>query len=140
MEDFSAFMDKELIPTEEDVIDKLGSNYSEWAAICESVRSKYPNPKEEWNFPGKKYGWSFRMKDKKRAIIYLLPRLGYFMAAFVFGEKAMVHIRESGISQEIIDDLEKAKKYAEGRGVRIEIRDARKIHDIEKLIDIKLAN
>ena len=140
MEDFSAFMDKEMMPNEEKVIEKLGSQYSTWRSICDLVRTKYPDPKEEWNFPGKKYGWSFRMKDKKRAIIYLLPRMGYFLVAFVFGDKAMVDIRVSGISSKIIDDLEGAKKYAEGRGIRIEMKDESKIEDIEKLIDIKLAH
>ena len=77
---------------------------------------------------------------KKKAIIYLLPRMGYFLAAFVFGDKAMVDIRVSGISQMIIGELEGAKKYAEGRGIRIEIRDESKIKDIEKLLDIKLAH
>lgn len=140
MESFSAFMDKTSVPSDEDLIDKLGSTLEIWNKIKEDVRSKYPDPLEEWNFPGKKYGWSFRMKDKKRAIIYLLPKQGYFMAAFVFGDKAMEEIRSSGIRREIIEELEAARKYAEGRGIRIEIRDDTALKDIKKLIDIKLAH
>jgi hypothetical protein len=40
----------------------------------------------------------------------------------------------------IKNDLEQATKYAEGRGIRIEIKDKQILTDIEKLIVIKLAN
>ena len=104
------------------------------------VLSKYPGGTEEWNYPGKKYGWSFRIKDKRRAIIYLLPREEYFKVAFVFGEKAVNEIMKTGISKDIKEELDKAKKYAEGRGIRIDIKDNSGISDIGKLIDIKLKN
>ncbi len=87
-----------------------------------------------------KYGWSFRIKDKKRAIIYFLPREKYFKVAFVFGQKAYDIILESDISDEIKTELSKAKKYAEGRGIRIDVRNEEIISDIQKLIEIKLTN
>lgn len=71
---------------------------------------KYPNGLEEWNYPGKKYGWSYRIKDKKRAIIYFLPRENYFKVAFVFGQKATDIVLESDISGKIKTDLKMAKK------------------------------
>ncbi|MBK6642512.1 MAG: hypothetical protein IPG39_15450 [Bacteroidetes bacterium] len=33
-----------------------------------------------------------------------------------------------------------AKSYAEGRGIRIDVRDNENIRDIQKLIEIKIAN
>ncbi|MFC2129266.1 DUF3788 domain-containing protein [Bacteroidota bacterium] len=140
MTDISIFVDKSIVPTDKDLHGPLGDTYPIWQDIKSLVKKKYPEPIEEWNYPGKNYGWSFRMKDKKRAIIYFLPRIGYFMVAFVFGDKAMEKIRISGISPKIIEDLEGARKYAEGRGIRIEIRDDSKMDDIEKLIDIKLVH
>jgi hypothetical protein len=103
------------------------------------VYEKYPEGIEEWNFPGKKYGWSFRIKDKRRAIVYLLPRDGEFLAAFVFGGKAFEVIKKSDVSAQIISDLGSAKVYAEGRGVRIPVPDSSAQKDIFRLIDIKLA-
>jgi len=100
--------------------------------------SKYPTGLAEWNFPGKKYGWSYRIKYKRRAIIYLLPRDKYFKVAFVFGQKAFDTIMGSDICVEIKSELEQATKYAEGRGIRIEVKDDSLISDIEKLVDIKL--
>ena len=90
-------------------------------------------------FSRKKYGWSFRIKDKKRAIIYLLPRDGEFMAAFVFGQRACDAIIQSEISEQIKADLTSAHVYAEGRGIRISVPDRNRMGDIFKLIDYKLA-
>ena len=101
---------------------------------------KYPDATEDWNFPGKNYGWSFRIKDKKRAIIYFLPREKYFKVAFVFGGKAMDFIMASDIAEEIKNDLQNAKVYAEGRGVSIDVEDDSNIADIKKLVEIKLAH
>jgi hypothetical protein len=137
--DHSIFMDKSLKPSDADLRRALGEKYGLWTEIRDEVFQQYPEGVEEWNFPGKKYGWSFRIKDKKRAIIYFLPRDGEFRVAFVFGGKAMDTIRGSDISRKIVNDLENAKVYAEGRGVRIPVNDKSDLEDIFRLIDIKLA-
>jgi hypothetical protein len=138
--DKSILIDKDRIPENNDLIESLGTTYQLWQVIRDYVISKYPDGLEEWNYSGDKYGWSFRIKDKKRAIIYLLPRDKYFKAAFVFGQKATDTILQSQISTEIKKELESAKVYAEGRGIRIDINDEIIINDIKELVDIKLAN
>lgn len=137
--DISIFTDKAVEPTPTDLQEQLGSHLNLWNSIVEFVNEKYPNPKEEWNYPGKKYGWSFRLKDKKRAIIYLLPREGYFKVAFVFGQKAYDQIMASDINSAIKEDLASAKKYAEGRGIPIHAT-KENLSDIKTLVEIKLAN
>ncbi len=140
MDDISIFQEKAMIPTEKDLMEKLGGIYDLWVRIGDFVMKKYPDGLAEWNYPGKKYGWSYRIKDKKRAILYFLPRDKYFKVAFVFGPKATEQVMESNISQEIKSALEQATKYAEGRGVRIDIKDDSKLPDIQELVQIKLAN
>ena len=135
----SFFMDKSQIPTDAKLRGALGEKYEFWMAIRDRVYEKYPEGTEEWNFPGKKYGWSYRIKDKKRAIVYLLPRDHAFLAAFVFGGRAFEAILKSEVSEQIKSDLEGAKVYAEGRGVRIPVPDRSILKDIYSLIDIKLA-
>jgi uncharacterized protein DUF3788 len=140
MDDISIFPDKETKPGDKDLATALGPTFSVWTQIQDFVLEKYPKGLAEWNYPGKKYGWNYRIKDKKRAIVYLLPRDGYFKVAFVFGQKATDEILASGISTAIKDEMMQAKKYAEGRGIRIKIADDGKISDILNLIEIKLAN
>lgn len=140
MDDLSIFQDKAIVPTDRDLADKLGSTYDLWIQIKDFVFEKYPKAIAEWNYSGIKYGWNFRIKDKKRAIIYFLPRENFFKVAFVFGQKATDFILESDIAPKIKNDLEQATKYAEGRGIRIDIKDNLILSDIKKLIVIKLAN
>lgn len=138
--DTSIFSNKNNIPGDSDLINSLGNTYPLWQEIKEYVHAGYPAAVDEWNYPGEKYGWSFRIKDKKRAILYLLPRDGFFKVAFVFGQKAMDNIVQSRIADGIKSELESARVYAEGRGIRIEIRDKDLLKDIKLLIDIKIGN
>ena len=140
MDDISIFQDKLVKPEHKDLIDKLDSTYDLWIQIQEFVMEKYPDGLAEWNYPGKKYGWSYRIKDKKRAIIYFLPRDKYFKVAFVFGQKATGIVLDSNISLDIKTELEQATKYAEGRGIRIDVKDKLILPDIKQLIEIKLKN
>lgn len=134
----SLFTDKNKQPVDNDLKESLGVAYPLWQCIKEYVLSKYPNGKEEWSCS--KQGWSYRIKDKKRAILYFLPRDGFFKVAFVFGQKATDKIMNSPISDSIKTELDSAKVYAEGRGIRIAVLDKTIIGDIQELIDIKLAN
>lgn len=140
MSDQSVFMDKASVPTYASLEKALGSSYDYWEKIVALTYAAYPEGKAEWNFPGKNYGWSFRIKDKRRAILYLLPRSGYFKAAFVFGDKAVASVMNSDVPEDIKKDLQAARKYAEGRGVSIEVHSNEHIPAIKKLIDIKLAH
>lgn len=134
----SIFTDKDKQPNAHNLKESLGDTYQLWHLITEDVFSKYPKGVEEWSYS--KYGWSFRIKDKKRAIIYLMPRDRLFKVAFVFGQKATDMIMKSHIANSIKSELQSARAYAEGRGIRIEIMDKMIMGDIKELINIKLAN
>ena len=137
--DISIFINKTKKPEQKDLTAALGKTYNLWQDIIDIVYLRYPDAVSEWNFPGQKYGWSFKIKDKKRAIIYLLPGDKRFMVAFNFGKKAFENIMGSNISEEIKHSLKSAKVYGEGRGIRIEVTNQKPLKDISKLIDTKLA-
>lgn len=102
---------------------------------------KYLDGAKQWNHCGKKHGWNYRIKDKKRVILYLLPRDLFFKLAFVFRQKPTDQILQSdAIPKEIKTELEQAMKYAKGRGIGIDIKNDSNILTIQKLIDIKLEN
>jgi len=134
----SIFMDKAVTPDDFMLRSAVSDLYPLWAEFRSYVFEKYPDAMAEWNYPGQKYGWNFRIKDKKRTIIYMLPRDQYFLVAFVFGEKATTDALESDISPGIKSIIESARVYAEGRGFRIELKNKEYEMDIKKLIDLKL--
>lgn len=138
MDNASVFLDKTVKPTDKDLAEKLAATYDLWKRLHDLVLSKYPKGIADWNFPGKKYGWSFRIKDNRRALIYFLPRDQFFKVAFVFGDKTINDIMKTGISDKIKEELNQAKKYAEGRVIQIDIKDHSIFPGIEQLIELKL--
>lgn len=136
----SIFTDKMTEPSEEDLRRVLGTTFMLWESLAEFTKEAYPKYIDSWHFSGDKYGWSFRISDKKRVLLYLLPRDGFFKVAFVFGQKATDEILKSEIDENIKNEIKAAKVYAEGRGVRIEIRNDSGFDDLKKLITIKISN
>lgn len=135
MDDISIFPDKTITPTESDLVQKLDSAYDLWIQIKDFVLSKYPNG----IILGKNMVGVIELRQK-RAIIYFLPRDKFFKVAFAFGQKATDIIMSRDIDDDIKAELIQARKYAEGRGIRIEIKNELLISDIKKLIEIKLTN
>lgn len=136
----SIFTDKEKKPTDADLKKAIGRTYSCWKKLSEFTYQSYAAAMENWNFSGDKYGWSFRISDKKRALIYLLPRDGFFKVAFVFGQKATDEILSGDIDETIKTELKNAKVYAEGRGIRLDVKDQSMLKDLKKLISIKISH
>lgn len=106
--------------------------------ISDYCKKLYPEAISAWHFSGEKFGWSYRISDKKRVLIYLLPRDGFFKTAFVFGQKATDEIQKSTIDDTIKKELLAVKVYAEGRGIRLEVRNKHVLKDIQQLIAIKI--
>jgi hypothetical protein len=136
----SVFSNKENEPSDKELKAALGSAFTLWKSIRTFVREIAPDSTEEWKFTSEKFGWSYRISDKKRVIVYLLPRDKFFKVAFVFGQKATEAILKSEISAEIINELKSAKVYSEGRGIRLVVGDKSQLNDIRKLVTFKIAN
>lgn len=134
----SIFTDKSIEPTESDLERALGEKYVYWKELFSFTINAFPEANYAWHFSGQKFGWSFRISDKKRVLLYLLPRNHFFKAAFVFGDRSIEEISNSTIAESIKEELTTAKKYAEGRGIRIEVKDNSLIEDLKKLIAIKI--
>lgn len=136
----SIFDDKSTPPTEADVKKALGKTYSLWTQIRDTVTKRFSPISVEWGYSGKAYGWGLRLKEAKRALLYLTPCNGYFLASFALGEKAVEAAKVAKLSAGILRAIEEAPKYAEGRGVRLEVRDSRDAESILILASIKAAH
>jgi hypothetical protein len=136
----SAFDDKLHPPTEADLAEVLGKSYTAWKKLQQQVTTRFAPALAEWGCSGKSTGWGLRLKKKDRAILYMVPCRGYFLASFALGEKAVKAAQASDLPDAILKTIEAAPKYAEGRGVRIEVRTVKDVRSIEILADIKMAN
>jgi hypothetical protein len=136
----SLFDDKSKQPTKQMLAKALGEKYQLWKDIAEYIVKQYPKAFEEWKYYSVKYGWSFRLKDKKRNIIYMTPAQDHTMIGFLFSDKCVEAVQQSNLSASIKDELRDAKKYPEGRVIRLRVRTKSDLVSIKNLIDIKLAN
>ncbi len=136
----SYFMDFTTTPDNENLKIAIGNLFTDWMTIRDFTFEKYLLAMEEWFVSVKKFGWSYRIKDKKRAIIYLSPKTGFFIVSIVFGQKATDQILSSDISDFIKTELMNSKVYMEGRVVRIDMTDNKYLNDVKKLIEIKIIN
>ena len=132
------FTDKSRHPSTKQLEDTLGKNYKHWQTIKDHVNINYEPITDVWKFYGKNYGWQLKTLLKKRNLFFLIPYKSFFKIVFVFGDKAVKEIEQSGIAKELITELINAKKYAEGRGLPINVKNRKHIADIKKLIEIKI--
>jgi hypothetical protein len=133
----SIFTDKDHRPATADLKKALGSLYKAWESLSLFTLACDRTAKGEWKYSGEKYGWSFEVGDKKRVLVYLLPRDQFFKVGMVFGQKATEAVMKTDISTRLKDEIQNAKVYTEGRGVRIEVKSNSLVSDLEKLIQIK---
>ncbi len=134
------FTDKTIKPSDELLSKALGTTYKYWDEIRTRLRKEYGELIEEWKYYGQKYGWSLKFLLKKRNLFFFTAYDKYFSLGFVFGDKAVSVIEKSDMPKNIICDLKSAKKYAEGRGLRLEIKKRADITYIKKLVEIKINN
>ena len=136
----SALDDKEKEPDPRQLAAVLGPAHQPWTTLIDHLASEYPPLLEEWSFAGKKWGWSLRLKQKKRTILYMTPSVGFFYVGFVLGERATNTAMESPLPADVLSVIEAAPKYAEGRGFRLEVPSHTDVSSIQLLAAIKMAN
>ena len=135
----SVFDDKARRPTEEDLARALKGSFVFWNDLKERIASRFTPLTFEWGFTSKSTGWGLRLKHKDRIILYMTPCAGHFLASFALGEKAVQAAHKSNLPNSILTIIDSAKKYAEGRGIRLEVSSARDVRNIEKLAAIKMS-
>jgi hypothetical protein len=142
MEDHpNPFLGKPSAPAEADVAAVLGDAKAMWDAWLGELASLYGARTTEWKSYSPKAGWSLRVLKGKRTIVWLSPRTGLFMAAFVLGEKAVAAAKAAtAFPAGILQLLEDAPRYPEGRGVRIYIQKAADLDTARRLTELKLAH
>ena len=132
------FMDKGDKPDDRKLSEVLGPSHKHWSAIKNALTEAYGNLVEEWKYYGQKYGWTLKLFHKKRNLFFMSPYDRYFLVAFVFGDRAVSVIEQSGLPENLKEEVRNAKKYGEGRGLRIEVKGPGDVANIITLVEIKV--
>lgn len=136
----SAFDDKSKKPGAGDLERTLGRTSAHWDNLISQIAAEHAPLSEMWNFSGANWGWSLRLKQKKRTVLYMTPCKGHFLVGFALGEKAVKAAHGSTLPDSILTVIDEAKKYAEGRAVRVEVRNKKDLAATMRLAAIKMEN
>ena len=138
--DGSVFTDKSNTPDARALARALGAKAALWNEIEAELRAALGDLIPEWKHYGAKSGWILKILLKKRNLFFLTPGDGRFRVTFVFGDKAVELIAAGGFPGPLIEELRAARKYAEGRGLRIEVESAADVRTVVALARIKAAH
>jgi hypothetical protein len=136
----SAFLDRGAPPSERSLEAVLGKGNGLWVQLRADLSSELTPLQEKWSFSGKSHGWILQLRHKKRTVLYMVPCPGYFVASFALGESACLATEGSGLPPQVLEIIQNAPKYVEGRGVRLEVRGRKDLANVEQLASIKMAN
>lgn len=136
----NAFIGKAEQPTETELTAALGPAKAAWNKLLANLADSFGIVDREWNSYSRKAGWSLRLKRKQRNIVYLSPGEGCFLASFALGDKAVRAALQAGLPSAVAKSIKESKRYAEGTGVRLEVKSLNDIVALNKLVAIKLAN
>jgi len=70
----------------------------------------------------------------------MTPCEGYFRMSFALSEKAVQAAHASDLPAPVLAVIDAARKYAQGRGVRLEIRQPEDVRNVLRLAEIKMAS
>ena len=136
----NAFAGRTKKPSETELRSVLGPCHLLWTQLVSDLKRDFDLDGADWHSSGVKYGWSYRVQRKGRNIVYLGPRAGMFVAAFVFGDKAVAVIRKSDLPDYVLKMLADAKRYSEGTPLRIDVTKPEDLEVVKVLARIKLEN
>ncbi|MHC4328327.1 MAG: DUF3788 domain-containing protein [Planctomycetota bacterium] len=136
----SVFDDKAAKPTNRMLARALGKSNGLWKEIKKNLKAEYGELTEDWKFYGQKSGWILKTLRKKRNLFFFIPLEGSFKVSFVFGDKAVAAAEQSDLPKDLITTLKNARKYAEGRGLQIDVKGPVNVENVKKLVEIKVNN
>lgn len=138
----NAFIGWDAAPTDAELSAALGdSGRALWDELLAAVGMQHGVMEQEWTSYSKKAGWSMRLKQRKRNILYLSPMTGEsFLVTLILGPKAMDAAREGKWTKVITRILDEAPKYPEGFGIRIPMGSSTDVPAVVRLAGIKIAH
>ena len=137
--DSNPFLDRRSPPTDDEFQRVLGPTFDTWSKVIEFVTGFSP-PTIEWKWYGGGRGWTRKVLIGKRNLFFLSPRPGAFQLGFIFGDRAVEAATAPPLPENLLAELRAARKYAEGRGLRVLVTGPDNLEPVLELIRLKLSH
>jgi hypothetical protein len=126
-------------PVSDELAVQLGAARELWIRLRDQILAGNPRVSERWVYGGRKYGWSCRLEQGRKGILYLIPDAGHFRVGLALSDAARLAVLASSLPAELIESVEAAPKAVEGWPVRMAVRNAADLEVALRLVEIKLA-
>jgi len=127
------------IPTEAELAATLGPAQAIWQQLHASLTQDFPGLRLEWKTAKIPFGRYGMLRQKERTLVYLIPHAGNFEVSVVLGKKAAALALATDLPTETRQLVAKARRYAEGRGIRFPVTSVALIPAIRALVACKVA-
>jgi hypothetical protein len=125
-------------PDETALAAELGPSKRHWDDVLAWLADTHPGLRFTWKHYGAKYGWQLKVEDRRRAVVYLIPRRGCFTAALALDVDAVRAVEASRLPAELVRAIVEAPAQREGRAARLDVTSRRHVQHVRALIAIKL--
>lgn len=130
------FTDKLNPPGQEDIRSILGDSLSAWDEMLTTIRDSY-RPQEDFKFLyGKNYGWAVRFRLKGKLLTSLYPAEGHFRVQVILSLGEVETVQNRGMGPSILQAIDEATPYPEGRWLFIRASNRTEIPDILNLLEL----
>lgn len=136
----AAFDDKSAPPDDAALGERLGKSKKAWDATLAHVRASVDGVDVDWKFYGSKHGWQIKATRGKKAVLYMIPHEGSFMAATALPRQALAALDDAGLPDALVAEIRAAKVYAEGTPARVEVTGAKQVAIVKRLLALALAS
>ena len=133
----SIFDKKEVIPGKDDLKEVLKENIAIWNELMDYLEGEYGPIKSEWKFYSKKSGWTYRVSNKRRNLIFLIPNNEYFISTVNMSVKVSEVLLDIDLPENIKEAIRKTKSYREGKSVMINTKNKEDLENVKTMLDIR---
>lgn len=120
------FLDKLCPPDDRALEEALGPLHQHYL----SLRSLCRDFLQEWRYPGKKFGWVWKVERKKKALFWLTPLYHAYRIGFIIRPSEMEPLLSTSRPGAVRTALEHAVVYPEGLGLSLTVTESQEFEDI----------
>ena len=134
------FTEKAKKPTPATLGRALGRTHRHWKTILEQTHRDHPGLIDTWMFYGPKIGWTLKVGGKKRAVLWMSPREGCFLASLALRDDAVAALRETNLPDALVGEIEGAQAWPEGKPARVTVTNLDHVRWLRTLVGAKLGS
>lgn len=109
-----------------------------WSDLRDGAGHLAPHIRAEWTFTFARTGWTLRLYDRERVLLYLIPQDAGFLVGIVLGRRAVDAASAANPGAPLRALLDQAVRNPEGLGLRFPVRSMETCRLAGRLARIKL--